>query len=251
MVKRILALLVGLTVAASGLEPVTKSVESYLCVDPINPTVRSKLDFNSSVGLLVGSSYAVLSPRGTVYANGNFDGNFGLGIRTPLDTYTLGFHLFYDYSKQSKEDMTEFFQQGGFSAEFVTDDVDVRVNYYAPVLSRSSCPFYKSEMQHWVETEILYKLPQFTLGLNPVYNIGTNALSLKPKVIFPLPYGVVEAGVHLSQNVEECSSYLSLIVPIYQVGKPPVHRASSVRVSQDVFPYHLSEKKSLWQSLTK
>lgn len=251
MVKRVIALFLALVAVGSTLEPVSKSVESYLCIDPMNPTTRSKIDFNSSVGILFGSTYAMLSPRGTIYSNGNFDGNFGIGIRTPFETSTLGFHFFYDYSQQRKDKMAEFFQQAGFSAEFVTDTVDVRLNYYLPILGGCSCSSYRSSMKHWAETEILYRFPQFSLALNPIYDIEANTLSVRPKVIFPFPRCVVEAGVHLSRKSEECTSYISLIIPLYQIGKPPVHRASSVRVSEEVFPYHLTEKKSLWALLTK
>ncbi len=237
--KKILSIF---TFYLSSLTALEHSVESYAAIDPTSILERSKIDFNSTISYEMGPTYALLSPRMTVYGNKNFDGNIGIGFRMPLEQKkcTVGAHVFYDYSSQ----MPHFFHQGGFSAEFLTNRLDVRVNYYLPILGASEPFFDQKEAHHWVESEFLYKFPHFSVGLNPIYNISTGTVSVRPKVTLPFKDIALEAGFHLSSCNHECTSYASLIIPLYKSGKSPVYRASSVKTIPVFFSTLIDEKKN-------
>ncbi len=225
--RNIFTILALAFLAATPLKSLEKGLDSFVTLDPLSPIQKTRIDFNGALMTPVGLSYFIMSPRISAHLAGDFDTNFGIGIRKPFVTqnFILGYHVFYDLSMRKPM----VFHQTGLSGEFLTDDVDVRMNYYHPMSKSFDNLYIKAAPHKWVEAEILWKFHKFCVGVSPIYNLTTKMASFKPKVVLPFSFLTIEAGIHLSQNFQNSTSYISTSIPLYSMGVKPVGRASSVQ----------------------
>lgn len=205
-----------------------RGLDSFLVVDPFNPIEKTKIGLNSYLMTPCGLSYAMISPSMNVYFNGNFDTSLGIGLRRPFTNFILGIHAFLDYSFQRPIPFYQF----GNSFELLNNDFDLRINYYNPIFP--STIYKKSGFlpERWIECEYTAKFKNFFIGFGPIYNFTKDKWAFKPKIVIPLNLFTIEAGVYLSENSHEHTSYFSLGVPLYSMGQNPVARSCSVRSSQ-------------------
>lgn len=222
---------------------IDRGIDSYIMTDINDPLNKTKFEARSCFLIPTGKSYAVLSPRFSAYLGGNFDMNFGVGVRKPFPLYEFiaGYHVFYDFSFQRPKAL----HQGGFSAEFSKNNFEVRLNYYHPIDFFNKSNIVAANAQKWVEIESTYKFDAFSASIAPSYNFTSQKFSFKPKVTIPLKFFTVEAGATISQDMREVSSYIGIGIPLYKMGCQPVCRSSSVRH----YDCPLYEKKNLNESL--
>lgn len=236
----IFKLLTVFTVVFSGLSSFESGIDSHLSTDILSPFDKTKLDINSTFMQPNGDfSNLVLSPRFSTYMNEDFDLSVGLGIRKEFihSNFILGYHLFYDASCQKYR----VSHQSGVSGELLSDDFDLRINYYHPLKNFNRRCRFLPNPQKWVEVEALWKFESFSAGLVPSYNMSSKHFAVKPKVIIPFRHFVLETGITLSQNMNETSSYVGIGIPLYSMGCKTVSRSSNIKERYEPLP---EKKKS-------
>ena len=246
----------GMTFAAilafsASLLAFDKGIDLSISTDVTDPIEKAKIDVRSSFlfPTKTGSNY-VLSPRISTYMNGDFDLNFGIGVRKLFKDAGLifGHHIFYDFCHQKKSGGAPL-HQTGISLEVLAPMWDARLNYYHPIsaLNRK----FKGPLstpQKWIELETLYKIGVFSVGLVPSYNFTSKEFSVRPKINIPVKLCSIEAGINICpQNIRETSSYIAVSMPLYRMGSRTVSRSSAIRnyLPKCCGKSFLPEKKSL------
>ncbi|MBN2483922.1 MAG: inverse autotransporter beta domain-containing protein [Candidatus Omnitrophica bacterium] len=77
------------------------------------------------------TSLVFFNPKQTFHSTNSEETNLGIGYRKLInDWYILGAHVFYD--KKYSENKA-WHAQMGYGLEFLTEDIDIRANYYNPI----------------------------------------------------------------------------------------------------------------------
>lgn len=202
--------------------PVEKGINCALTIDLQAIENKSKLDFSPCFLIPNGTNSIMFSPRASVYYNQTFDINFGVGYRIPLESFTVGSHIFWDFTQTP----TCFLFQNGISFELLSDSLDTQINYYHPLIYPDKPWDYKFP-ENRIELDTVYKFESFGFGASSSYRFVNKVFETTPKIILPIKGITFETGLVFSNKEKPCAVF-SFSIPIMMSEINPVRRPSQV-----------------------